>query len=157
MDEPPATQPGRTGRRRTGMSGAQESWTRRAFLVTSATVTGAVAVAACTAQPPAAPAPTLPPAAPAPPGAPPAPLPDAALTVMQGPRYALSRWYVHVSDRATGAPLQELNADQLVLPASTTKLWSTAAALDTFGPDFRFETPVYRRGSVEGDELSGDL
>lgn len=136
------------------MSGEQESWTRRAFLVTSATVTGAAAVAACTAQPPAPPAPTPPPA---PPGAPPAPLPDAALTVMQGPRYALSRWYVHVSDRATGAPLMELNADQLVLPASTTKLWSTAAALDTFGPDFRFETPVYRRGSVEGDELRGDL
>jgi D-alanyl-D-alanine carboxypeptidase/D-alanyl-D-alanine-endopeptidase (penicillin-binding protein 4) len=139
------------------MSGEQESWTRRAFLVTTATVTGAAAVAACTAQPPAPPAPTPPPAPPAPPGAPPAPLPDAALTVMQGPRYASSRWYVHVSDRATGAPLMELNADQLVLPASTTKLWSTAAALDTFGPDFRFETPVYRRGSVEGDELRGDL
>jgi serine-type D-Ala-D-Ala carboxypeptidase/endopeptidase (penicillin-binding protein 4) len=136
------------------LSGEQESWTRRAFLVTTATVTGAAAVAACTAQAPAPPAPTPPPA---PPGVPPAALPDAAMTVMQGPRYAFSRWYVHVSDRATGAPLQELNADQLVLPASTTKLWSTAAALDTFGPDFRFETPVYRRGSVEGDELRGDL
>jgi D-alanyl-D-alanine carboxypeptidase/D-alanyl-D-alanine-endopeptidase (penicillin-binding protein 4) len=77
--------------------------------------------------------------------------------VMQGQRYAVSRWYVHVSDRATGVPLLELNADQLVLPASTTKLWTTAAALDTFGPDFRFETPVYRRGSIEGDELRGDL
>jgi D-alanyl-D-alanine carboxypeptidase/D-alanyl-D-alanine-endopeptidase (penicillin-binding protein 4) len=76
---------------------------------------------------------------------------------MQGQRYAVSRWYVHVSDRATRAPLLELNADHLVLPASTTKLWSTAAALDTFGPDFRFETPVYRRGAVEGDELRGDL
>src|SRR3954466_3063138 len=100
------------------MIGAQESWTRRAFPFTSATVTGAAAVAACTAQPPAAPAPTPPPAPPAPPGAPPAPrpaappapLPDAALTVIGGPRYALSRWYVHVSDRATGAPLMELNA-----------------------------------------------
>jgi serine-type D-Ala-D-Ala carboxypeptidase/endopeptidase (penicillin-binding protein 4) len=77
--------------------------------------------------------------------------------VMQGPRYAGSRWFVHVSDRATGAPLYELNADQLVLPASTTKLWSTGAALDTFGPDFRFETPVYRRGPVQGGELQGDL
>ena len=76
---------------------------------------------------------------------------------MQGPRYAGSRWYVHVSDRATGAALYELNADQLVLPASTTKLWSTSAALDTFGTDFRFETPVYRRGEVQGDELRGDL
>jgi serine-type D-Ala-D-Ala carboxypeptidase/endopeptidase (penicillin-binding protein 4) len=135
------------------VSSEHENWTRRGFLLTTAAVTGAVAVAACTAPPPAPPAPP-PPAPPAPPAA---PLPDAALTVMQGQRYAVSRWYVHVSDRATGVPLLELNADQLVLPASTTKLWTTAAALDTFGPDFRFETPVYRRGSIEGDELRGDL
>jgi D-alanyl-D-alanine carboxypeptidase/D-alanyl-D-alanine-endopeptidase (penicillin-binding protein 4) len=132
------------------MAGQHESSTRRAFLRTAAG--GAVVVAAgCTTGQPA----------PAPPsGAPPTPaptLPAAATDVMQGPRYAGSRWYVHVSDRATGAALYELNADQLVLPASTTKLWSTSAALDTFGPDFRFETPVYRRGGVAGDELRGDL
>jgi D-alanyl-D-alanine carboxypeptidase/D-alanyl-D-alanine-endopeptidase (penicillin-binding protein 4) len=133
------------------VSTEQASWTRRAFLGTAAAATSAVAVAACTTQPVA-------PSGPAPAPAPPAgSLPDAAIAVMQGPRYALSRWFVHVSDRATGAPLHELNAEQLVLPASTTKLWSTAAALDTFGPDFRFETPVYRRGPVEGDELRGDL
>ena len=134
------------------MVGQRESSTRRAFLRTAAG--GAVVVAAgCTTGQPA-PAPT-----PAP-SAPPAPaptLPAAATGVMQGPRYAGSRWFVHVSDRATGAALYELNADQLVLPASTTKLWSTSAALDTFGPDFRFETPVYRRGEVAGDELRGDL
>jgi len=83
--------------------------------------------------------------------------PAAAQAVMDGPRYAISRWFLHVSDRETGEALMELNADQLVLPASTTKLWSTAAALDTFGPGFRFETPVYRRGTLAGDTLTGDL
>jgi D-alanyl-D-alanine carboxypeptidase/D-alanyl-D-alanine-endopeptidase (penicillin-binding protein 4) len=135
------------------MVGHRERSTRRAFL-RAAAAGGAVAVAAgCTTGQPA-PAPT--PAPGAPPTSAPT-LPAAATDVMQGPRYAGSRWYVHVSDRATGDALYELNADQLVLPASTTKLWSTSAALDTFGPDFRFETPVYRRGEVAGDQLRGDL
>ena len=134
------------------MVGQRESSTRRAFLRTAAGGAVVVAAGCTTGQPAPAPAPA--------PSAPPAPapaLPTGATSVMQGPRYAGSRWFVHVSDRATGAALYELNADQLVLPASTTKLWSTSAALDTFGPDFRFETPVYRRGEVAGDELRGDL
>ena len=134
------------------MAGRRESSTRRAFLRTAAGGMAVVAAGCTTGQP--APAPPLPPSAPPAPGS---ALPPAATSVMQGPRYAGSRWFVHVSDRATGAALYELNADQLVLPASTTKLWSTSAALDTFGPDFRFETPVYRRGDVDGEELRGDL
>src|SRR5262249_30457083 len=38
-----------------------------------------------------------------------------------------------------------------------TKLYSCAAALGAFGADHRFETPVYRRGSVEDGRLRGDL
>jgi serine-type D-Ala-D-Ala carboxypeptidase/endopeptidase (penicillin-binding protein 4) len=112
---------------------------RRVFL----TAAGAVAAAGCTAA--------------APPAAPPPDMPPDATAVMQQPRYAISRWFVHVADRATGDVLHELNGGDLVLPASTTKLWSTSAALDTFGPDFRFETPVYRRGAVTGGVLGGDL
>lgn len=112
---------------------------RRVFL----TAAGAVAAAGCTAA--------------APPAAPPPGLPPDATAVMQQPRYAISRWFVHVADRGTGDVLHELNGGDLVLPASTTKLWSTSAALDTFGPDFRFETPVYRRGAVTGGVLGGDL
>lgn len=130
------------------MHSDQANPTRRAFLRTAAGGVLVTAAAGCTA----APAPTATPA-----GDPPAALPPDATAVMQGPRYAISRWFVHASDRASGEVLQELNGGDLVLPASTTKLWSTAAALDTFGPDFRFETPVYRRGTVQGDELTGDL
>ena len=127
---------------------------RRAFLRASAGGAAVLAAAACTTS--TAPAPQPPPgSAPATPA--PVPIPPAATEVMRGPRYALSRWFAHVSDRATGEELVALNSGDLVLPASTTKLWSTACALDTFGPDFRFETPVYRRGTLAGDVLRGDL
>jgi len=77
---------------------------------------------------------------------------------MGAPRYSIARWFMYLADRATGEPLYSLNGDDLVLPASTTKLWSTAAALDAYGPDFRFETPIYRRGVVNAaGELEGDL
>src|SRR5262249_9421593 len=57
----------------------------------------------------------------------------------------------------TGKTVYEQNADKLVLPASTTKLYSCAAALDALGTDYRFETPVYRRGEVKDGKLTGDL
>ena len=42
--------------------------------------------------------------------------------------------------------------------ASTTKVWGSAAALDAYGPDFRFETPIYRTGEIGADgALDGDL
>lgn len=88
----------------------------------------------------------------------PAPLPAAARAIMAGPRYRIARWHLYIADRATGEQLYNLNGDDLILPASTTKLWSTAAALDAYGPDFRFETPVYKRGTVDtGGTLDGDL
>jgi D-alanyl-D-alanine carboxypeptidase/D-alanyl-D-alanine-endopeptidase (penicillin-binding protein 4) len=63
-----------------------------------------------------------------------------------------------VADRATGQALQELSPDAMVLGASTTKLYSTAAALDAYGADYRFETPVYRRGALDAQGmLHGDL
>lgn len=103
--------------------------TRRAFLTAAATAGGALAVTGVAgfSSPSATPSPQA--------------LPAAALSIMQGPRYALSRWFAHVSDRVSGEELFGLNSGQMVLPASTTKLWTTAAALDTFGPDFRFEPP----------------
>ena len=39
-----------------------------------------------------------------------------------------------------------------------TKLFSTAAALDTLGADYCFQTPIYRRGDVDASGvLKGDL
>ena len=86
------------------------------------------------------------------------PLPARVRAIMGAPRYRIARWFLYFADRATGEPLYTLNGDDLVLPASTTKLWSTAAALDVYGPDFRFETATYKRGALDANgTLDGDL
>jgi serine-type D-Ala-D-Ala carboxypeptidase/endopeptidase (penicillin-binding protein 4) len=77
--------------------------------------------------------------------------------VLNGPDYKHSRWGVLVVDNETGRPIYEHNPDMLFAPASVTKLYTCAAALSALGPDYRFETPVYRRGEVVGGRLHGDL
>lgn len=49
------------------------------------------------------------------------------------------------------------NARRLFIPASTTKLVTEGTALGVLGPAFRFTTPVYRTGPVQGGTLQGDL
>jgi D-alanyl-D-alanine carboxypeptidase/D-alanyl-D-alanine-endopeptidase (penicillin-binding protein 4) len=77
--------------------------------------------------------------------------------IIDAPEYRSSRWGVLVTDQETGKTLYERNADQLFTPASTTKLYSVATALDALGAGYRFETPVYRRGEVQDGRLKGDL
>jgi D-alanyl-D-alanine carboxypeptidase/D-alanyl-D-alanine-endopeptidase (penicillin-binding protein 4) len=50
-------------------------------------------------------------------------------------------------DVQTRRVLAEHNADQLFLPASVAKLATVFAALETLGPEFRFSTSLYRRGT----------
>ncbi len=70
----------------------------------------------------------------------------------------MSHWGICVAELESGAFLHELDADQWFLTASTAKLFATAAALDAYGADFRFETPVYRQGEVDANgRLEGDL
>lgn len=77
--------------------------------------------------------------------------------IMTSPEYKQARWGILLVDRGSGEILQSHNSEQLFIPASTTKLFSTAAALDALGADYRFQTPVYRRGKVEDGVLKGDL
>jgi D-alanyl-D-alanine carboxypeptidase/D-alanyl-D-alanine-endopeptidase (penicillin-binding protein 4) len=79
-------------------------------------------------------------------------------TILTDPRYRPSRLGVYVADRQTGETIFDINGDEWFLAASTTKLFPGAAALDALGPDFRFETPIYRTGTVGSDGvLTGDL
>ena len=54
-----------------------------------------------------------------------------------------------------GSILYSHQADQLLIPASTIKLFTSAAALTTLGPDYRFTTQLYgvppKDGIIEGD------
>lgn len=66
-------------------------------------------------------------------------------------------WTILVWDAETGASLYEKDTRRSFIPASNTKLYSTAAALDILGPDFRFETRFEADGPVEDGELNGNL
>ena len=84
-------------------------------------------------------------------------LPPEARKVVDEAKYRNARWGLHVADLKTGEVLFDWNGDQRFLAASTTKLWAGAAALDAYGADFRFTTPIYRTGTVEGGTLNGNL
>lgn len=79
-------------------------------------------------------------------------------TITSAPRYTHASWGIIIVDPATGTTLYESNADQMYVPGSTTKLFSSAGVLETLGPDYRFRTPVYAMGSVDGSgKLNGNL
>lgn len=78
--------------------------------------------------------------------------------ILAEPQYAHANWGLIVVNPATGRTLYEKNAGGLFVPASTTKLFSSAAVLGALGPDYRIETPVYAEGTVSTDgTLDGDL
>lgn len=84
---------------------------------------------------------------------------EAAVAAVLGTKgYQAGHWGILVVDAATGKTVYERNADQMFCPASVTKLFSTAAALADLGADYRFQTPVVRRGDIDGEgTLRGDL
>ena len=67
-------------------------------------------------------------------------------------------WGVLVTDAATGEVLYARNADGYFMPASNAKLFTTALALATLGPDYRVRTTVASSGTVDANGvLNGDL
>ncbi|HCR49241.1 MAG TPA: D-alanyl-D-alanine carboxypeptidase/D-alanyl-D-alanine-endopeptidase [Rhodothermales bacterium] len=66
-------------------------------------------------------------------------------------------WGIKVMDLTNGEVLYERNPERPLTPASNMKLYTTAAALDLLGPDFRYETDLYYKGKIEGETLRGDL
>ncbi|TAN75868.1 MAG: D-alanyl-D-alanine carboxypeptidase/D-alanyl-D-alanine-endopeptidase, partial [Gallionella sp.] len=54
-------------------------------------------------------------------------------------------------------PIVEQNAMRAMNPASTMKLLTTFAALETLGPAYRWKTEAYLDGKLEGGVLYGNL
>lgn len=78
--------------------------------------------------------------------------------VTAAPQFKQAQWGILVVDLKSGETLVEQNADRLFVPASVTKLFSVAAALDALGAEHRFKTPILARGDVSAEgELAGDL
>lgn len=79
---------------------------------------------------------------------------DAILTGSTG---QAAIWGLYVHDIERDRPLYTYNAEKALTPASNQKIFTTAAALDILGPDYRYETTLYFDGIVEGTVLRGDL
>ncbi len=75
------------------------------------------------------------------------------------PKFDAALWGVDVVSLDTGKTVFEHNAGKLFSPASNSKLYTVALALDRLGPDYRIKTSLYsqarpnRRGTLKGDLL----
>lgn len=68
------------------------------------------------------------------------------------------QWGAIIVSLTRGDTLFEQNADTPMQPASTMKMYTSAIALDHFGPDHTFRTPVLRDGQIGSDgTLTGSL
>ena len=68
------------------------------------------------------------------------------------------KWGAIIVSLTRGDTLFAQSADDMMQPASTMKMYTSALALDHFGPDFSFHTPVLRDGTVGPDgTLAGNL
>ena len=67
-------------------------------------------------------------------------------------------WGILVTDASTGEVLYALHPDTYFSPGSDAKLFTTALALDSLGPDFRVRTTAGSYGALDSNGvLSGDL
>jgi D-alanyl-D-alanine carboxypeptidase/D-alanyl-D-alanine-endopeptidase (penicillin-binding protein 4) len=71
---------------------------------------------------------------------------------------ARAYWGISIVDADTGEMLYELNSDHYFAPASNAKVFTTALALATLGPDYRLRTTLESKGVLRSDgHLSGEL
>lgn len=79
------------------------------------------------------------------------------LAIEANERYAQSDWGYVVLDQETGEVLASQAPDRMFDAGSTMKTFSVSAALDGWGTDHVFRTPVYQQGTKNGSTLDGDL
>ena len=78
--------------------------------------------------------------------------------VMGRPEFARSNFGIEFYDLESGKVVYALNPEKLFVPASTTKLLTEGAVLAKLGPDYRFQTNVYRTGPIDKKgTLKGNL
>ena len=78
-------------------------------------------------------------------------------TLLADPRFTGSQVGLVVRDAVTGEELYDRDGGSRLLPASNLKLFSSTAAMDALGPDFRFHTDALSGAQVLDGKLRGDL
>ena len=84
-------------------------------------------------------------------------LPEPVSAALRHAHIPLSGVSIVVQETDAPQPLVSLNADRAMNPASTMKLLTTIAALETLGPAYRWKTEAYLDGKLENGVLQGDL
>ncbi|QYC44586.1 D-alanyl-D-alanine carboxypeptidase DacC precursor [Nonomuraea coxensis DSM 45129] len=77
--------------------------------------------------------------------------------ILSDSRLTIARAGVVVKSASTGEELYATDAGKQLIPASNTKLFTSAAAVETLGLDYRFPTTVLGAGRKAGSVLAGDL
>jgi D-alanyl-D-alanine carboxypeptidase/D-alanyl-D-alanine-endopeptidase (penicillin-binding protein 4) len=77
--------------------------------------------------------------------------------IMNRPEYKHARFGVEFYSLDEGKVIYSWNPDELFVPGSTTKILTVGTALELLGPEFRFQTRIYRTGPVVNGTLHGDL
>ena len=80
----------------------------------------------------------------------PSDLTTALLAIEQGPRYPQSDWGYLALDQKTGEVLASQSPERMFDAGSTMKTFAVSAALEHYGNDYMFRTPVYRSGTQSG-------
>ncbi len=73
--------------------------------------------------------------------------------ILQKPDYKNASVGIIVQDLGSNKILYNFNGDKLLIPASTMKLVTSAAALGLLGKDYRFETKIGYTGKLEKNNL----
>ena len=84
-------------------------------------------------------------------------LPDVVQDLKTDPLLNQNSWGLMVINCITGEVIAEHNRDSMLIPASVTKMFSTALALETLSDTFHFRTGVYYSGVISKRSLNGDL
>lgn len=94
----------------------------------------------------------------APPGAPSSATLAASIdALIHAPRFANASWGIDVVSLDTGRTLYAHDAERLLEPASTAKLFTAALTLDRLGADQRTATRLLAKGSIRRGRLDGPL
>ncbi|MDR2910754.1 MAG: D-alanyl-D-alanine carboxypeptidase/D-alanyl-D-alanine-endopeptidase [Bacteroidales bacterium] len=73
------------------------------------------------------------------------------------PEYKNALVGIQIEDAATSEIIFGYNGDKLMIPASTLKIVTSAAALEILGADYRFKTKIGFSGKIMSNKLEGDL
>ena len=77
--------------------------------------------------------------------------------VFNKPLYKGGLWGLRVVDVASGRALIDLRPRHNFLIGSTRKLFSVGALMNQIGPNYTYDTPIYRQGDISAGVLNGNL